>query len=125
MLVDGWILVRVARQIGVYLALAIEATTAIAALVIVGSSINRHLARIHKNALNGRFDPHAYARFFTIVIAGVMLVVPGFASDLIGLVMYLPPTRRLFVAIAARILGARLPVLDEHLKLQLFSGDDR
>lgn len=124
MLIDGWILVRVARRSGVYLALAIEGLVALVALIVIGSSIHRHLERLRANARDGRFVPAEYARLVTIVLAGILLVLPGFASDAIGLLFYLPPFRGIFVWIVLALLRERLPAVDEHLKLQLFSHDE-
>ena len=125
MLVDGWILVLVARRNGVYFALAIQALVAIVALVVLGGSIHRQLARIHRNVQAGRFVPYAYAKLITIVSAGVLLVLPGFASDAIGLLLYLPPFRGACVWLVARILRNRLPVLDEYVKLRFFSDGEQ
>lgn len=125
MLLDGWILVRVARSNGVYLALALEGVTAIFALVVIGSSIHRHLDRLYEEARKGRYVPTSYARLLTLVIGGILMVLPGFASDGIGLIFYLPPTRRICMWFALRVIRNRLPEVDEHLKLQLFSSDER
>lgn len=125
MLADGWILVRLSRHLGVYLALALEAITAVFALVVIGSSIHRHLQRLYDTARLGRYDPRDYVRCITLVIGGVLLVLPGFAGDAIGLFFYLPPFRGVAMWVLLRLLRDRLPEVDEHLKLQLFSGDGR
>jgi len=125
MLADGWILVRLSRYLGVYLALALEGVTAIIAVIVIGSSIHRHLQQLYDNARDGRYVPIAYVRCLTLVIGGILLVLPGFVSDGIGLLLYLPPFRGVSMWFMVRVLRDRLPEVDEHLKLRLFSDDER
>lgn len=124
MLADGWILVRLSRFLGVYLALALEAVTAVFALIVIGSSIHRHLRRLYDNALNGRYVPRDYVRCITLVMGGVLLVLPGFAGDALGLLFYVPPFRGIAMWVLQRVLRDRLPAIDEHLKLRLFSDGE-
>lgn len=121
MLADGWILVRVAREIGVYLALAMEAVVALGALIIVGSTIHHQIQHLHRSAREGSFEPKQYARLAAYVVAGVLLVLPGFATDVMGLLIYTPPGRLLFVAIFLRRNRDRIPVVYEYFKLKVYS----
>jgi UPF0716 protein FxsA len=123
LLVDGWILIRVARHFGIYLALALEAIPALAAFIIVGGSIHRHLVGIAGNVREGRYDPNAYGTLFTGIAAGVLLVLPGFATDALGLLLYVVPSRFLFVRLIVARLGDQLSVIDEHVKLMLAEDD--
>ena len=123
MLADGWILVRVARAVGVYLALALEASVAIAATVVVGSSIVQQIRTIRAAARDGSFRPAHYAVLAAYVVAAILLVLPGFASDVVGALIYLPPGRYLFVWVFLRRTGSRLPVVYEYLKLSVYSDD--
>lgn len=126
MLADGWILVRVARDVGVYLALALEAAVALGAVIIVGSTIHHQIQHLHRSAREGSFQPKQYARLAAYVVAAVLLVLPGFATDLIGLLIYTPPGRSLFVAFFLRRNRERLPVVYEYFKLKVYSdGNER
>jgi UPF0716 protein FxsA len=44
-----------------------------------------------------------------IAVGGLLMVVPGFLTDLVGLLCLLPGTRRLVRAVLVRLLFARLP----------------
>lgn len=121
MLADGWILVRVAREVGVYLALALEAAVALAAVIVVGSTIHHHLQRLHRSAQEGSFRPKQYALLAAYVVAGVLLVLPGFVTDIIGLLIYTPPGRPVFVALFLRRNRERIPVVYEYFKLKVYS----
>lgn len=124
MLIDGWFLVRLARLYGVYLALALEGIVAIAAIVIVGSSISKQIRHLRTDARDGTYRPSGYAELATLVVAATLMVLPGFASDAIGVLLYLPPGRQVCRALFERRHRERLPVVYEYLKLSVFSSDD-
>ncbi|MEX2444948.1 MAG: FxsA family protein [Alkalispirochaeta sp.] len=124
MLADGWILVRVAREVGVYLALALEAAVAPAAVIVVGSTIHHQIQYLYRSAWDGDFRPKQYGLLAAYVVAGVLLVLPGFATDVIGLLIYTPPGRTLFVALFIRRNRERIPVVYEYFKLNVYSDGD-
>lgn len=123
-LADGYILVNIARETGVYAALALEGAVAILAVIVLGNSINHRIATIREEARAGFFRPHRYARLASVVVAAVLLVLPGFASDVLGLLVYYPPGRLFFSYLFLRRHGDTLPVVYEYLKLSIFSEDD-
>jgi UPF0716 protein FxsA len=123
MLADGWVLVRVARSSGVYLALAIEAVVAVVAVIIVGSTVVRQIAVLRTDAFEGQYRPREFARLAAVVAAAVLLVVPGFVSDAVGVILYLPPGRQLFMVVFVRRNRDELPTVYEYLKLAVFSDD--
>lgn len=121
MLVDGLLLVRAARIWGVYLALAIEASTALLAALIVGSSLSRIVRQLRREAYHGHYVARHYAQLYTVIIAATLLWLPGFAGDLLGLILYLPPGRQLFALWLAHRSGETLRSVYEYLKIDLFS----
>jgi UPF0716 protein FxsA len=44
-----------------------------------------------------------------VLFGGILLIIPGFISDAVGIVLLAPPTRALVRRIAARRLARRLP----------------
>jgi len=44
-----------------------------------------------------------------VVLGGIFMLVPGFVSDVIGLLFILPPTRALFRGVALNTLSRRVP----------------
>jgi UPF0716 protein FxsA len=121
MLADGWILVRLAREVGVYLALALEGTVALVAVVVVGSTIHHQLQHLRRSAHLGDFRPKQYGLLAAYIVAGVLLVLPGFATDIIGLLVYIPPGRNVFVTLFVRRNKDRIPVVYEYFKLNVYS----
>ena len=123
MLADGWVLVRVARRSGVYLALALEAAVAVVAVIIVGSTIVRQIGVLRTDAFEGQYRPREFARLAAVVTAAVLLVLPGFVSDAVGMMLYLPPGRQLFMTGFVLRNRDELPTVYEYLKLAVFSDD--
>lgn len=118
---DGFVLVRVARIYGVYLALALQGIITLAATIVLGGTIHSLINKIQNDAMHGRFDKRRYATLAAVVIAGVLLVVPGFVTDAVGFVLYLPPGRILFAFIFARRHGDSLAKVHEYITLEHFS----
>jgi UPF0716 protein FxsA len=44
-----------------------------------------------------------------VLIGGLLMVLPGFVSDVVGLLLVLPPTRRLVRGVVLLRLASRLP----------------
>ncbi|MDA3951907.1 MAG: FxsA family protein [Spirochaeta sp.] len=120
-LADGFVLIRLARLSGAYLALALEGAVTLVAVVIVGSTVNGLIRTIRLDAGTGTYRPLRYARLAGAVIAGVLLVVPGFITDIVGLLLYLPPGRHLFAALFVRRHAAGLHRVHEYLTMEIFS----
>lgn len=123
LLADGWVLVMTSRHVGVFASLAWHGSVAIGAAIILGNSIHHHLRRIHREARTGEFRPRHYGRLLAIVIGAVLLVIPGFVSDALGLVLYLPPGRHLFGWIISATHRETLHTVYEYFKLAVFSDD--
>jgi len=98
-------LVEIALFIVVGQALGVWATLALVVLsALLGAAILRHrgLARLRDiQAMMGRgqFPGRALADAALISAAGVLLLVPGFFTDLVGLLLLLPPCRTLIYAL--------------------------
>lgn len=85
----------VGREIGVLTTIAL-----IFASGILGAALLRYqgfgvLSRIQKEVDAGRSPGREVAHGAMILIAGMLLLLPGFVSDLIGLALFIPPVRDL------------------------------
>jgi UPF0716 protein FxsA len=120
-LADGWLLVRLARVGGVYFALALEGLVTVAAAIIIGSSVNSLIRKIREDARKGACDPRRYARLTAVVTAGVLLFIPGFVTDFVGLMIYLPPGRFIYAALFQRRNSSSVAKAYEYLTLEISS----
>lgn len=99
--------VIVGRQIG-----ALATVGLVLASAIVGSLLLRHqgfsvMARVRAEVEAGHDPSRHLAHGAMIVVAAVLLIVPGFLSDIVGLLLFLPPVRDL----AWRLLKSRIGVV--------------
>lgn len=120
-LADGYLLVQASRRFGVYLALALEAATALLAIAIVGTSIHSKLRRIRRVISRRNVPVLLYGETLVLVLSMVLLVSPGFLSDLIGVVIFIIPLRTGLGWLVARSWDRQLREAHEYLKMRVFS----
>ncbi len=121
-LFDGLILIRLARITGIYYALALEGIVSIVAAVVLGSTANSLIRKIRADAVNGSCIISRYARLAAVVTAGILLFIPGFATDGIGLLIYLPPGRMLYALLFRRRNEETVKRSYEYLTMELFAS---
>lgn len=87
--------VLVGRQIGVLatIGLVVAATTA-GVLLLRAQGFNA-AQRLRRAAADGSIEGRDLADSALIMLAGILLVIPGFLTDIAGLLLFIPPIRRL------------------------------
>ena len=104
------VLVLVASWIGVgWTVLATLATTALG-WVLLARQGTRALAELRERARERRAPGRALGDAGLIAVGGVLMVLPGFLGDTVGLLCLLPPTRFLVRRLLGRTVASRLPV---------------
>jgi len=103
-ILELWVIIEVGGLIGVLPTLAL-----LLAMSLLGAALLRHQGRGAWRRFNAalaerRFPGREVADGLMITIGGALLLTPGFATDAVGLLLLLPPTR----AIARRLLSAYL-----------------
>lgn len=100
--------VVVAEQIGFFLALAILiVVSAFGPLVVrrVGFGV---LSRTRSRLMHGEVPTSELLDGLVVLIAGVMICVPGFIGDALGLLLMVTPVRHLVIRASGHRLAARL-----------------
>jgi UPF0716 protein FxsA len=70
-----------------------------------------HRSQAHGGTLHrGRAAGRELGNAGLVALGGLLMVLPGFFSDLVGLLLFLPVTRRPARALLARMVLSRLPV---------------
>jgi UPF0716 protein FxsA len=105
-----FVAIKVAEAIGVLLTVVL-----LIASWPLGVSLLRAEGRVAWRRLSaavaaGRPPAREVLNGALVVVGGVLLIVPGFITDVFGLLLLLPPTRRLARAAIMRNLGSRLVV---------------
>ncbi len=96
------IFVQVGQAIGWLAAIVLTIVTAVAGSILLRwqglATMNRFLAAAEK----GESPVGAVLDGMGIFAAGVLLLLPGFISDVLGLLLFIPPLRRWLIALAFR-----------------------
>lgn len=87
--------VLVGRQLGVLPTLGLVIAGCVAGSILLRIQGFGALNRIRKELEAGRDPGRELAHGATILVAGVLLLIPGFFTDIIGLLLFIPPVRDL------------------------------
>jgi UPF0716 protein FxsA len=66
--------------------------------------------RFNENLAAGRMPHREVVDGVLVIFGGALLITPGFLSDIVGLVLLVPPTRAVVRRVVFRRLGNRLVV---------------
>ena len=93
--IEVWLIIKVGRVIGPLPTVAILLAISLAGAWLARSQGFRVIAAIRDELAAGRL-PAAHILDGAFVLAGgILLLTPGFFTDLVGLVLLFPPSRRL------------------------------
>lgn len=98
--------VIVGRQIGVLYTLALVIGAGVLGAVLLRIQGFGVMARIRRELDAGGDPGREVAHGAMILLAGVLLLIPGFVTDIIGLLLFLPPVRD----VAWRFLKGRVSI---------------
>jgi UPF0716 protein FxsA len=107
-IVEIWVFVQVASWIGALPALALVLVVSFAGMWLVkreGLSVAR---RVQTQMQRGELPTEDLVNGLLILVAGVLMVVPGFVTAFVGLLLLIPPTRAVARALVMRRLEARI-----------------
>jgi UPF0716 protein FxsA len=85
--------VLVGREIGVFATIGLTILTAIAGSMLLRIQGFGVLRRAQAEVDAGRDPGREMANGAMIIVAGLLLLLPGFVSDVIGLALFIPPVR--------------------------------
>ncbi len=107
------LLIKVGSYIGaINTVLVVILTAAIGAYMVRMEGIGV-MYRIQKNMQEGIFPGDELISGMMILVAGALLLTPGFFTDVIGFVMLVPVSREFIKKIAKRYIKIKMPPPDE------------
>jgi UPF0716 protein FxsA len=106
--VELWSVVAVAGWIGVGPTLLLLLGAAVLGVFLVRREGLSVMRRANAEMAAGRMPTSSLIDGALVLVGGCCLIVPGFVSDLFGLVLLLPPTRAILRRAAARWLERRV-----------------
>ena len=110
-LIELYVIVQVGQNIGL-----LPTIVTLIAISAVGTSlVKREGMKVYRDFADtlqrGEEPSTQIVQGFCILIAGVLLLAPGFISDALAISLLLPPTRALVVAVMARRKGRGITVI--------------
>lgn len=101
-LVETWLLIEIGNRIGALVTIALVIATA-----VVGSQLVRRqglstVREIQRRQLQGEIPAAPMLEGLALLIAGALLITPGFISDTLGFLLLVPPLR---LELARRLLS--------------------
>lgn len=118
MLADGYAVIIVSRYLGAYLLLAILASTGLVGVIVVLTAYRSTLDRMWRVVTAGRYPRTEFRRMSSLLVAAALLVIPGFVSDAVGIVVLTRIGGWMLGAILERRNRRRFEELYEHLRLR-------
>lgn len=113
-LAEAWVLLTVGEQIGLLPTFAIMLGTGVVGAWLAKREGVRALKNVQSALEAGRLPGRELVSGALVLVGGVLLLTPGFLTDLVGLFCLFPPTRllvsHLLVATFARAVKAQIHV---------------
>ena len=109
-LAELYVILKVGDAIGVPWTIALLAADSLLGSLLLRSQGRTVWRRFNLALAEGRMPHREVLDGVLIVFGGAFLLTPGFLTDIVGLVLLVPPTRALVRRLAARRLGKRLTV---------------
>jgi UPF0716 protein FxsA len=101
-LIEIALFVTLGGWLGLGMTLAIVLGTAIVGVVLMRWRGLRAVADLRRHVSNMRNPLPDMADQATFMLAGILLILPGFLTDFLGLLLLLPPVRHALLALAAQ-----------------------
>lgn len=92
-IIEIYVLIEAGRQIGIGATLALVVLTGVAGAYLARSQGFQLLARIQSDLQQGRVPAEELFDGAMILAGGMVLLTPGFCTDLIGFLLLTPATR--------------------------------
>ncbi len=103
-----WLLIAIGRQVGFWPTVAFVVGVGIVGSMLAKAEGARVLREFSRAREQGRVPEEGLLSALLILVAGFLLIVPGVISDVLGLVLLFPPTRRLVARSARRWFETRV-----------------
>lgn len=89
-----WLFVKVGEEIGAWQTVGLVIAMAVAGAILVRIQGFTALNRARAAMAAGEFPSKALFDGLCVLIAGFLLIIPGFLSDILGILLFIPPLRR-------------------------------
>lgn len=101
-LIEIALLIKVGQWLGFWPTLGLVVATFIGGAIVIGRSGFTSAMRLREALVRGEAPVAAMLESALVVLAGVLLMTPGFVADAVGLGLLIPPLRRWLAGLALR-----------------------
>ena len=109
-IVELYVIIQVGEAIGVLPTIALLLADSVVGSMLMRSQGRAAWRRFNAALAEGRIPHREVLDGALVIFGGAFLVTPGFVTDIVGIVLLLPPTRALVRGLAARRLLPRIVV---------------
>jgi UPF0716 protein FxsA len=106
-----YVIIQIGGLIGVWPTLALLLADALLGSLLLRQQGRGAWRRFNLALAEGRFPGREVADGLLIAVGGTLLLTPGFITDIVGLVLLIPPTRALVRALLRRTVTRRFVVM--------------
>src|ERR687890_1650737 len=107
-IVELYVIIQVGEAIGVLPTIALLIADSVLGSILMRSQGRSAWRRFNKAVAEGRIPHREVLDGVLVIFGGALLLTPGFLSDILGLVLLLPPTRALVRGVVGRRLLPRV-----------------
>ncbi|HVF79836.1 MAG TPA: FxsA family protein [Solirubrobacteraceae bacterium] len=107
-IVELYVLIQIGQAIGILPTIALLIVDSILGAVLMRSQGRAAWMRLHRALAEGRVPGREVIDGALVIFGGALLLTPGFLSDILGLILLLPPTRALVRRVLVARYGGRL-----------------
>ncbi len=116
-LAEIFLLIYLGDRIGNYFTLALAAFTGLIGMLFALRGFQRNLQLLKVKIKKGVFPTEEFITLTGIFAAGILLLTPGFITDLFGFMLFVPVIRSALGRLIIRLTRADFKELYEYMKL--------
>ena len=109
-LAELYVILQVGEAIGAPLTILILAVDSIIGWLLLKSQGRAVWRRFNETMAAGRIPHREVLDGVMVIFGGAFLITPGFITDIIGILLLLPPTRFAMRKLLIRVLGGRVAI---------------
>jgi UPF0716 protein FxsA len=109
-LAELYVILKVGDAIGVLPTIALLAADSLLGSMLLRSQGRTVWRRFNETMAAGRVPHRELLDGVLVIFGGAFLITPGFLTDIVGLLLLLPPTRSVIRRLVVRRLGRRIAV---------------
>jgi UPF0716 protein FxsA len=117
-LIDCYVLILLSGRFGIFLILAVAGITGLGGFLLFILNYSVQLREMRKQLKRGEYPRKSFSQISGLVLAGVLLITPGFLTDALGLFLLLNPFRLLAGLAVTALYRENFKEAYEYLKLK-------